>query len=114
MLRERLRLRFALIDRSPLFSTFQNDPVISKVLHTFIQHLPESVNVIRKMISEKKWEDAAGACHRLKGTSSGYGYPLLAELVAQLEDVLRDSVTPDPQKIAILVASLGRMEIEYY
>jgi hypothetical protein len=52
--------------------------------------------------------------HKIKGTGSGYGFPVLTELGAAIEDAaLEQNVTVLRDKIAALDEYLGKIEVEY-
>lgn len=82
----------------PLPSIYQNDAIISQVLGKFVSNLRGYVQGLSQAVESRDYLQAAAICHRLKGTSAGYGYPAIAELADELDQMLQN---PEGQSLAI-------------
>lgn len=73
-------------DVPPLYSTLlDEDPEFEDIVTQFINKLPDIVSTIRIAHETKDWEKLKEVIHNLKGMGSGFGFPQLTELSAEIE-----------------------------
>jgi len=74
-------------DNSPLYSALlKSDPDLIDLVEEFVKRLPEKITDIRNNYAQQDYEALKKSAHDLKGTSGNFGFPLMSELAARLED----------------------------
>jgi CheY-like chemotaxis protein/HPt (histidine-containing phosphotransfer) domain-containing protein len=77
----------------PLLSEFAQDPGMQEVIDWFVERLPERMQSMRAAASQGDRQSLRRLAHQLKGAASGYGYPSITHVAAELERTAQDSVT---------------------
>ena len=75
-----------------LDSIYQNDPVLSELIKDFRKKIPIRVGELRNCYDRSEFTDLNRLSHSLKGALLGYGFPVLAETVAVIEEGSKDLV----------------------
>ncbi|MBP7935611.1 MAG: Hpt domain-containing protein [Phycisphaerae bacterium] len=72
-------------DQPEIFSTLGNDPDMVELIQEFVNALPERVKSIEAAMNANDLETLRRLAHQLKGASGGYGFELLGQAAASLE-----------------------------
>ena len=72
-----------------LRSTKATDEWMQPVLGKFVQGLPAKVEGLIQMLDSANFAELTTAAHQLKGSGGGYGFPLISELAAQVENRIK-------------------------
>lgn len=56
------------------------------LIDKFMARLPDFMESITRTYAEKNQEEFSGLIHQLKGVGGGYGYPMLTEICARIEE----------------------------
>lgn len=91
---------------SALMSTLADDPRVLNVLEQFLGRLPLRIEALNEAAEERKWGKLAKLAHTLRGTVGNYGYPTMALICQQLED-LAATGAPDEEECEQLLRELG-------
>lgn len=89
----------------PLISDYQEDADMRELLIEFCDSLQESCAKLKVGVENSDVEIVRRIAHQLKGAGGGYGYPLITEAGARIEDAVRGSDAID-DNVRILVAQL--------
>jgi HPt (histidine-containing phosphotransfer) domain-containing protein len=54
----------------------------------FAQRLPTKMAEVEKLLSDRAWDEARRASHKLRGSAATYGFPSLSAAAAAIEDAL--------------------------
>lgn len=74
----------------PLYSTLlDEDPEFEDIVTQFINKLPDIVFTIRHAHQTSDWEKLKEVIHNLKGMGSGFGFPPLTKLSAEIEQLYK-------------------------
>ena len=92
----------------PLTSEFADDPEMRELLEMFGAGIDDTVVTLQRAIASGDLETLKRVGHQLKGAGGGYGYPLVTEAGAKLEQVVAaaEAFTPDVQTAAELLATV--------
>jgi HPt (histidine-containing phosphotransfer) domain-containing protein len=63
----------------------RDDPSFANIVLEFVEGLGFRLNTMEKAIREDDFEALRAAAHQLKGSGDGYGYPVLSQQAAELE-----------------------------
>ncbi len=72
-------------DGDALASDFAGEPDMAEIIDEFISGLSPRLDQMRAALDEARFEELAGAAHRLRGAGGGYGYPAVTSVAAELE-----------------------------
>jgi HPt (histidine-containing phosphotransfer) domain-containing protein len=80
----------------PIYSQWQNDPIIHPLLTLFSEDLPSKINELADATHEKDWEVVKELTHQFRGAAATYGYPELATVFGEIErESKKDSINTD-------------------
>jgi HPt (histidine-containing phosphotransfer) domain-containing protein len=85
-----------------------NDHVVAKYLGRF----EEKILRIRDFLAKNDWESLKVECHRIKGSGSVYGFPLLSELGANAEKLIIENGTGASEGIQNLLSAMEKILTE--
>ncbi len=88
----------------PLFSNLKDDPRINLILETFITGLDDRIAKMRKAVNEQDLNSLKKESHRLKGTAGNYGFPDIAKIANQLENI--EAASPAKQSATQLIDNI--------
>jgi HPt (histidine-containing phosphotransfer) domain-containing protein len=72
-----------------LVSEFIDDPDMAAIIQQFVSRLPDQLAAMRDTLAKTQYEDLRRLAHTLKGAGGSYGYPLLTEVSAILENAAK-------------------------
>lgn len=78
-----------------LRSSYSNDPEFAPLLELFIDELPQRVETILSASRAAEWETLRRVAHQLRGSSAGYGFPMVGQTAGRIDDALRKSLPTD-------------------
>ncbi len=89
----------------PITSEFANDPDMSELVDLFLHELPARVRAASEAWISADFVTVQRLAHQLRGSSAGYGFPLLGVAAGRVEDAMRISdgdafaATPELQTV---------------
>lgn len=97
--------------------TLSNDPIVSdlvredasfaEIVIQFVDGLSDRVSAMEEAIGASDFESLRVSAHQLKGSGAGYGYPILTEKAALLEDAAKGSNSEACQPLVSEIRSLS-------
>lgn len=73
-------------DTSPIISELlKNDSDFADLVDKFTTKLPNYIDNIKSSIKQKNWDEARELVHQLKDLGGNYGFPLVSEIVQDIE-----------------------------
>lgn len=81
---------------TPLVSDFADDPSMAEIIGEFVAELPERVSAIRDAVRLGDTVKVRRIAHQLKGAGGGYGFPIISEAAAAVEQRLTTTGGPEP------------------
>jgi CheY-like chemotaxis protein/HPt (histidine-containing phosphotransfer) domain-containing protein len=98
------------VDNDAIVSLYIDDPEIMPILDGYVQRLNGQVDEMRTALADARFEDLQRLAHRMKGSGSNYGYPMLTETAKELEDAAKardvQSAAQALHKIALLCMAI--------
>jgi HPt (histidine-containing phosphotransfer) domain-containing protein len=91
--------------RPPIRSEFSDEPEMRELIEQFAGEMPGRVVAIRRAWEGGKTEALRRLAHQLKGAAGGYGFSVVGDTAAELEDQLC-AEEPALDEVRALVASL--------
>jgi HPt (histidine-containing phosphotransfer) domain-containing protein len=76
----------------PLRSVYEDDPNMAEIVREFASELGERVEALETCLGSGDYDQLRTLAHQLKGAGGGYGYPLITESCAALEQALKDGL----------------------
>ena len=73
----------------PIHSSLSSDPDMIQLLEEFVAHLGTRVDALRRALAEDNLDQMIRLAHQLRGASGGYGFDVIGEAAAALEDSLK-------------------------
>lgn len=73
----------------PLASEFATDPDMRELIAMFVSEMPEKIQSIETLWSERQLEPLKRVAHQLKGAGGGYGYAPISSAAGKLEDTIK-------------------------
>jgi HPt (histidine-containing phosphotransfer) domain-containing protein len=77
------------------------DPDLIDLIDKFMTRLPDMQSAINQSYNDKQWEEFSGLIHQMKGVGGGYGYPMLTDLCAEIEEQLRNQSMDNVAKLIV-------------
>ena len=77
------------LDRSQVLSEkdpLENDPEFKRIVSLFVQNLPERLQELQFLVSERNLPELQSLAHQMKGSAALYGFPDLSAASGSLED----------------------------
>lgn len=87
-------------------SQLPGESEMAAILGDFVSHLEERVNEMRKVCEGERYDELRQCAHQLKGAGGSYGYPLLSEACATLEEAAKAS---DPSATAAAIEAIAAL-----
>ncbi|MCH7591521.1 MAG: response regulator [Planctomycetes bacterium] len=81
--------------REPLFSSFYNDPAMTELINAFVQELSGKVREIEQAARSGQIEVLRGHVRTVRAQGSSYGFEVLTEAAATVEEHLTEEITPE-------------------
>ena len=76
----------------------REDPSYADIVVQFVEGLSDRLATMEEALSTSDFNALRVAAHQLKGSGGGYGYPLLTERAAELEQHARESLADNCAK----------------
>ena len=73
-----------------LHSEFADDPEMAELLELFIENLPGRITNLEKAHAARDLPTLHGLAHQLKGVGGGYGFQVITDQAAVLEQLLKE------------------------
>lgn len=73
----------------------RDDASLEDVVLAFVDGLKDRISVMEAAASEGDFETLRSSAHQLKGSGGGYGYPVLTEKAATLEQEAKAQATDE-------------------
>ncbi len=70
----------------------KDDPSYADIVVQFVEGLSDRLTTMEEALNTADYNALRVAAHQLKGSGGGYGYPLLTERAAELEQHARESL----------------------
>lgn len=71
-----------------IVSQFAADPDMVELVQMFVDEMPQRVRTIQDQWQSHSFTDLRRTAHQIKGASGGYGFPLVGQVAAKLEQAL--------------------------
>ena len=90
----------------------REDPSYSDIVVQFVEGLQHRLSTMENAVKSADYDALRVAAHQLKGSGGGYGYPILTERAAELEQHARESQLDDcAEEIEELKRICGRIVV---
>ncbi|RMF43540.1 MAG: Hpt domain-containing protein [Planctomycetota bacterium] len=77
---------------APIYSRFADDPDFGELIEYFIGEMPQRMESLRTAAERRDFETLRELAHQLKGAAGGYGFDIISERAAVLEQATREVV----------------------
>jgi PAS domain S-box-containing protein len=85
----------------PITSQFAGDPAMGEIIERFLARLPETLEAVAAAVQANDRKHLRQVCHQLKGAAGGYGFPIITEKAAAVEQLAHSGA----DEIALQAAS---------
>lgn len=92
--------------RAPIVSEFADEPEMLELIGMFVAEMPEWVKRLRSVWEERRLAELRRLAHQLKGSAGGYGFSVIGDTAAEIEDRLEAGETEEIEEVRELVESL--------
>ncbi len=75
----------------PVRSEFADDAEMTELVQMFVDELPERISQLNEAWNSADCQRLEHIAHQLKGASAGYGFSVVGEAAAQLEESVRQA-----------------------
>ena len=72
----------------PVLSEYRDDADMAELVELFVSEMPERLQTLADAYKAGNLSVLRVESHRLRGAAAGYGYPVLTDAAAQLEDAI--------------------------
>ena len=76
--------------QGPIYSQFASDPDFEELLQLFVDSMPERREELQQYMLQQDVNGIRSTAHQLKGAAGGYGFDLVTDVAARLEQACRD------------------------
>lgn len=90
----------------PILSEFHDDPDMAELVEAFVRELPTRVEAMRDQLRSGDLESLKRGAHQLKGSCGGYGFPVLTEAAATLEERLSGQTEAELERVSASLQEL--------
>jgi CheY-like chemotaxis protein/HPt (histidine-containing phosphotransfer) domain-containing protein len=74
-----------------VYSHLAADPDVDKLVNSFVQTMPERINILDAQAKSRDWTQLAETAHQLKNTANSYGFDQITPHAARLEAAAKDA-----------------------
>ena len=82
------------MSQEPLQSELVDDPDMRELIEFFVEELPDRIHAIESALAEGDHLMLQRLTHQLKGASAGYGFRVIGDAAAQVEDLVKANGAP--------------------
>jgi len=75
---------------APLYSSFSDDPEMMELVELFVQEITDRIEQIDAAFHSNDAETLQDLTHQLKGAAGGYGFSVITDAAAKVEQPLND------------------------
>ncbi len=75
----------------PILSQFAGDPDFEELIAYFVGELPQRIEALHHAVASGDHDTLQRLAHQLKGAAGGYGFDIISEHAAALEEAVRRS-----------------------
>ncbi|MBX3408521.1 MAG: Hpt domain-containing protein [Phycisphaeraceae bacterium] len=95
----------------PIRSQYADDPEMRELVSLFVTEIPERMERMLDAFRHQQWENVHRIAHQLKGSSAGYGFPVVGDAAAKVEDLLRTGPVLDEERLTALADSIKNLAV---
>ena len=77
------------MDQGPIQSDFNGDPEMRELIDLFVSQMPAKADKLSDLFHGQQIDDLKRLAHQLKGAAGGYGFGIISEAAAQLEQSIK-------------------------
>jgi HPt (histidine-containing phosphotransfer) domain-containing protein len=74
----------------PIRSIYESDPDMMDLVRSFASEAPNRAQLVDDLLSQGELEELQRLAHQLKGAGGGYGFQLVTDVAARLEEALKE------------------------
>ncbi len=78
-------------ESEPIQSDFEGDPAMRDLIELFVSEMPSQAIRLSDLFESKQIDDLQQLARQLKGAAGGYGFGVLSDAAAELEDAIKVS-----------------------
>ena len=93
----------------PIHSTYAGDPEMKELIELFLRELPTRIEAIRAALDAGDTSAITRLTQQLRGSSAGYGFPMLGSAAGVVEDRLRNLHQDAPRTLAGIRAEVDAL-----
>jgi HPt (histidine-containing phosphotransfer) domain-containing protein len=82
-----------------------------ELVSLFVSEIPDRMENMLDAFRHQQWEQLHRIAHQLKGSSAGYGFPVVGDAAAKIEDLLRTGPVLDECKLSALAESIKSLAL---
>ncbi len=99
---------------TPIYSSFGDDPDMLELIEEFVANLSDRVQSLEAAASADELSEITRMAHQLKGASGGYGFDIIGQAAAALEQTSEavDSAAQVQQEVSELISLCQRATAE--
>lgn len=75
-------------------SDLANEPDMLDIVEMFVDELPDRVASLQKALAESDIQTLTSISHQLKGAAGGYGFGIITDAAAELEQAAKNNADP--------------------
>lgn len=95
-----------MISGPQITSELASDPDMAELIGEYLSELEKRVGVINDAMGSSRLDVVQRIAHQLRGASAGYGYRVIGDAAATVEDLLRNRPDPDVESVRRAVDDL--------
>lgn len=73
----------------PIQSDFDGDPAMRELIELFVSEMPAKATKLSELFEEQQIDELRRLAHQLKGAAGGYGFGVISEAAAKLEQSIK-------------------------
>jgi HPt (histidine-containing phosphotransfer) domain-containing protein len=77
----------------PIRSIYENDPDMADLVRSFAAEAPNRAQLLEDLLAEGQLDELQRIAHQLKGAGGGYGFSLVTDVSARLEEALKEGAS---------------------
>ncbi len=81
--------------RAPILSEFSDEPEMLELIEQFVAEMPARVKALRAAWTAREMNAVRRTAHQLKGAAGGYGFSIIGDTAAELEDRLQEEASQE-------------------
>ena len=98
-------VEFPADEHQPLISTMAGNEKFRPLLESYLESLEASLSNLNEFIGAQDWSSVQSLAHRLRGTGTSHGFPMITEAAGECEDLIRNDSPVDEVQLSAEVLS---------